>query len=212
MPRERLPMRKIHDVLRLHADGLSKRRIAVGLNIGRTAVGDYPGYLTRPFCIAGFAIYWAGLSGGVSRLCFLLVQSGQGRVAGFGNGLVSWILGTREVSPAGTSWPFSGVADGLGLWGRQSGMSLEEQGFAGTGVGQGELDAPHGVDDPGADLEQLGTDGRGNGVGQGGVFQGDAADAVDEDIGEGGEDQALPGWPCRRARSCGRRTGRVGGP
>ena len=41
MPRERLPMRKIHDVLRLHADGLSKRRIAVGLNIGRTAVGDY---------------------------------------------------------------------------------------------------------------------------------------------------------------------------
>ena len=41
MPRERLPMRKIHDVLRLHAGGLSKRRIAVGLNTGRTAVGDY---------------------------------------------------------------------------------------------------------------------------------------------------------------------------
>jgi transposase len=34
-------MRKIHDVLRLHAGGLSKRRIAVSLNIGRTAVGDY---------------------------------------------------------------------------------------------------------------------------------------------------------------------------
>jgi hypothetical protein len=41
MPRERLPMRKIGDVLRLHAGGLSKRRIAVSLNIGRTAVGDY---------------------------------------------------------------------------------------------------------------------------------------------------------------------------
>ena len=41
MPRERLPMRKIHGVLRLHAVGLSNRRIAVGLNIGRTAVGDY---------------------------------------------------------------------------------------------------------------------------------------------------------------------------
>ena len=41
MPRERLPMRKISDVLRLHAGGLSKRRIAVSLNIGRTAVGDY---------------------------------------------------------------------------------------------------------------------------------------------------------------------------
>jgi transposase len=34
-------MRKIGDVLRLHAGGLSKRRIAVSLNIGRTAVGDY---------------------------------------------------------------------------------------------------------------------------------------------------------------------------
>ncbi len=41
MPRERLPMRKIRDVLRLHAGGLSKRRIAVSLTIGRTAVGDY---------------------------------------------------------------------------------------------------------------------------------------------------------------------------
>ena len=41
MPRERLPMRKISDVLRLHAGGLSKRRIAVSLNIGRTTVGDY---------------------------------------------------------------------------------------------------------------------------------------------------------------------------
>ena len=41
MPRERLPMRKIGDVLRLHAGGLSKRRIAVSLNIGRTVVGNY---------------------------------------------------------------------------------------------------------------------------------------------------------------------------
>ena len=41
MPRERLPMRKIRDVLRLHADKLSKRQIAVSLNLGRTAVRDY---------------------------------------------------------------------------------------------------------------------------------------------------------------------------
>lgn len=34
-------MRKIRDVLRLHARGLSKRRIADSLTIGRTAVGDY---------------------------------------------------------------------------------------------------------------------------------------------------------------------------
>ena len=41
MPRERLPMRKIRDALRLHAGGLSKRQIAVSLNIGRTSAGDY---------------------------------------------------------------------------------------------------------------------------------------------------------------------------
>ena len=40
MPRERLPMRKIRDVLRLHAEALSKRRIAFSLNLGRTAVRD----------------------------------------------------------------------------------------------------------------------------------------------------------------------------
>ena len=34
-------MRKIRDVLRLHAGGLSKRQIAVSLNIGRTAARDY---------------------------------------------------------------------------------------------------------------------------------------------------------------------------
>ena len=50
-------------------------------------VGDHPagGEVTRAFCIAGFANYGADLSGAVSRLCFLLVQNGQGRVAGFGN-------------------------------------------------------------------------------------------------------------------------------
>ncbi len=34
-------MRKIRDVLRLHATGLAKRQIAVSLDIGRTAVRDY---------------------------------------------------------------------------------------------------------------------------------------------------------------------------
>jgi hypothetical protein len=33
MPTERLPMRKIREALRLHAVGLSKRWIAVSLNI-----------------------------------------------------------------------------------------------------------------------------------------------------------------------------------
>ncbi|MDH3597660.1 MAG: IS21 family transposase [Rhodospirillales bacterium] len=47
MSRERLPMRKIRDVLRLHADKLSKRQIAVSLRLGRTAVGDYIKRATR---------------------------------------------------------------------------------------------------------------------------------------------------------------------
>ncbi len=40
-------MRKIRDVLRLHADKLSKRRIAVSVNLGRTAVRDYIQRATR---------------------------------------------------------------------------------------------------------------------------------------------------------------------
>ena len=38
---ERLPMRKIRDVLRLKAGGLSKRQIAASVGIGPTAAGDY---------------------------------------------------------------------------------------------------------------------------------------------------------------------------
>lgn len=41
MATERLPMRKIRDVLRLHAGGLSKRQIAASLGLGPTSVGEY---------------------------------------------------------------------------------------------------------------------------------------------------------------------------
>ncbi len=41
MANERLSMRKIRDVLRLDADGLSQRMIALSLQIGRTTVRDY---------------------------------------------------------------------------------------------------------------------------------------------------------------------------
>src|SRR5690348_12281520 len=37
MPQERLPVRKIREVLRLKADGFSKRRIAASLGISATA-------------------------------------------------------------------------------------------------------------------------------------------------------------------------------
>ncbi len=40
MARERLPMRKIRDVLRLNAEGLSNRKIAVSVGVGRTSVGE----------------------------------------------------------------------------------------------------------------------------------------------------------------------------
>ena len=38
MPQERLPMRKIRDVLRLKAGGMSKRQIAASLSVGSTTV------------------------------------------------------------------------------------------------------------------------------------------------------------------------------
>jgi hypothetical protein len=40
MPQERLSMRKIRDVLRLSAGGLSKRKIAASLGMSATAAGD----------------------------------------------------------------------------------------------------------------------------------------------------------------------------
>ena len=40
MPGQRLPMRKIRDVMRLRADGLSKRKIAASLSIGVTTAGE----------------------------------------------------------------------------------------------------------------------------------------------------------------------------
>ncbi len=38
MPQERLPMRKIRDVLRLDAGGLSRRQIAASLSVGKTTI------------------------------------------------------------------------------------------------------------------------------------------------------------------------------
>ena len=51
MPRQRLPMRKFRDVLRLSAGGMSKRKIAASLGLSPTAAGD---------CIR--RAKWAGLA------------------------------------------------------------------------------------------------------------------------------------------------------
>jgi len=47
MPGERSPMRKIVDVLRLHAEGLPGRKIAASLSIGATSAGECVGRAKR---------------------------------------------------------------------------------------------------------------------------------------------------------------------
>ena len=101
-----------------------------------------------------------------------------------------WVSGMRESSPPQRCPPFPCCGGELRLWGRQGGVGLEEEVFVRAGIGQGELDASHGVDDFGADLQKFQADGIGDGLGQGRLFQGDAADTVDEDIGESSEEQA----------------------
>ncbi len=41
MPRKKLSMRKTTEVLRLHAEGLSQRQIAVSTGVGKTTVLEY---------------------------------------------------------------------------------------------------------------------------------------------------------------------------
>ncbi len=41
MPQERLPVRKIKEILRLHALGLSQRQIALSCSVGQAAVSEY---------------------------------------------------------------------------------------------------------------------------------------------------------------------------
>src|SRR5664279_3146441 len=53
MPGQRLPMRKIRDVLRLSAGGMSKRKIAISLSVGATAAGD---------CIRRARAAWLGVA------------------------------------------------------------------------------------------------------------------------------------------------------
>jgi DNA-binding NarL/FixJ family response regulator len=48
MPQERLSMRKIRDVLRLSAGGLSKRKIAASLGMSATAAGTASGVRGGP--------------------------------------------------------------------------------------------------------------------------------------------------------------------
>src|SRR5438552_1441679 len=40
MPQQRLPMRKVRDVLRLTASGMSSRKVAASLSVGATTVID----------------------------------------------------------------------------------------------------------------------------------------------------------------------------
>src|ERR1700747_3232007 len=80
MPQERLPMRKMRDVLRLSANGLSKRKIAVSLGLSATAAGD----CIRRAREAGGA--WPPAAGvnpaGLERLLFSVCGTGREAAAG----------------------------------------------------------------------------------------------------------------------------------
>src|SRR5208282_3581386 len=90
MAQSRLPMRKIRDVLRLSAAGLSKRQIAASLGIGPTAAGA----CLRRAREAG--ISWplpddlddAALERRLyaNHNCALLVGTNPGRITGLGPG------------------------------------------------------------------------------------------------------------------------------
>ena len=113
-------------------------------------------------------------------------------------------FGHAGVIAAAALLPFPCCGGELRSRGRQGGVGLEEQVFVRAGIGQEELDASHGIDDFGAELQKFQADGIGDGLGQGRLFQGDAADTVDEDIGESGEEQAeLVGFVGVRAHAIG---------
>jgi hypothetical protein len=59
MPGQRLPMRKIRDVLRLSAGGMSKRKIATSLSVG----GDGGGSLHPPGTAGWLGVAAAGRPG-----------------------------------------------------------------------------------------------------------------------------------------------------
>ena len=91
-------MRKTRDVLRLHASGLSKRRIAAGLNIGRTAAGDYLRRARR----AGLA--WPLPGGGLSDEALeRLLFAPQPAVSPDRRPLSDWPLLHRELKRPGVT-------------------------------------------------------------------------------------------------------------
>jgi hypothetical protein len=56
MPGQRLPVRKIRDVLRLHAGGMSKRKVAASLLIGATAAGDCVCPISKKGCATSLSL------------------------------------------------------------------------------------------------------------------------------------------------------------
>ena len=83
---------------------------------------------TAPFLDSTEAVLYRwiyDLLGGSEWRCVEVLFSVGTKWAGSRSWVRKWIgfvdLGMREVSSPGTFWPFSVVADGLGLWRRQSG-------------------------------------------------------------------------------------------
>ena len=78
MTAERLPMRKIRDVLRLKYAGFSERQIAASLNIGATTAGEYIRRARQAGLAWPLALY---LPSGATRLwsgfCFHRLPEGR---------------------------------------------------------------------------------------------------------------------------------------
>ena len=88
--------------------------------------------------------------------------------------------------------------------GRQSGVSLEDGVLLGQASGGESLMRRTELTTLAPSFRSFRPYGIGDGLGQRRLFQGDAADAVDEDIGGGGEDQAhLVGLVGARAHAVG---------
>lgn len=98
MPRKKLSMRKISEVARLHASGLSIRKIAGGCNLARSTVSDYLGRLSE----AGLS--WpfpAGMS--EEELDGRLFRHSQVRDRDLGRPLPEWARVHKELRRKGVT-------------------------------------------------------------------------------------------------------------
>ena len=100
----------------------------------------------------------AAFHDGAKGVCVKRIGKGYSGRDSWTGSAYDWFLvgfGHAGVIAAAALPPFPCCGGELRLWGRQGGVGLEEEVFVRAGIGQGELDASHGVDDFGADLQKF---------------------------------------------------------